>query len=239
MALGDRIEALSPESKAAFTRLFLARYLEPAFGTMSKAEIDVLVFSLLHQVGVIAGERTHYEIARDLRLTPARVRTLKMQMALRDAAQTEAVLHDRIVEAISALRFVKDGSLIQFGIEDPLLREDIVARLKTLGATADSSFNRELVRIQIDAFVDFMTALMPEERREAVRQALIAAGMPDDSLEAVLIGALEQLGKKVAGQAGDLVAKQAGELAGPAITAVLNAASGAVTAAWHEIFSLK
>jgi hypothetical protein len=239
MPLADLIEALTPDNQAKFVRNFLDRYLQPAFGATTKAEIDVLVFSLLHQIGVISSDRTHYEIARDLRITLTRVRSLKMQMALRDATQTEPVLHDRIIDTISSLRFAKDGSLIQFGIEDPLLREDIVARLKKLGATADSSFNRELVRIQLDAFVDFITDLMPDSRREVVRQSLIRAGMTDDSLRGVLIGALTQLGKKAAGAAGEVVAKQAGELAGPAIKALLKSAADTVTDAWHNIFSLE
>jgi hypothetical protein len=239
MALIDQIQALPAERQAEFVQTFLARYLEPAFGTPTKAEIDLLVFSLLHQMGLMRPERSHYEIARDLRITPTRVRTLKMQMALRDATQTDTALRERIIDTLSTLRFAKEGSLIQFGIEDPLLRGDIAARLKKLGATADSSFNRELVRIQLDAFVDFMADLLPDERREVVRQALIRAGMTDDSLKGVLIGALTQLGKKAAGAAGEVVAKQAGELAGPAIAALLKSAGEAVTTTWRRIFSLE
>jgi hypothetical protein len=162
-----------------------------------------------------------------------------MQILLRDGTQTDAALRDRIIQVISELRFVKDGSVIQFGVEDPLLREDVAARLKKLGATADSSFNRELVRIQLDAFVDFITDLMPEDRREIVREALIKAGMADSSVKGVLLGALAKLGVKVAGSAGQVIAKQAGELAGPAVKALLGSAAGAVTALWRDILRLE
>jgi len=238
MAAKQLIERIPKERRAEFAEKFLQRYLEPAFGTSSKAETDLLVFSLLHEVGAIASTRSQYEIARDLRITPMRVRSLKMQMELRDTTQTEDSLRARIVEALSRLRYAKDGDLIQFGIEDPLLREDIAARVKKLGATADSSFNRELVRIQIDAFVDFITDLMPEDRRELVRKALIKAGMKDTSLEGLLVDALRTLGKKAAGELGDEIAKQAAELAGPAIKDLLSSAGGIVTSTWKRVFQL-
>jgi hypothetical protein len=129
---------------------------------MTKTEIDVLVFSLLHDTRAFEGLPSQYEIARALRVTPARVRSLTMSMRLRDANQTEELLRSRIIEAISTSRFTKHGAVIEFGIEDPLLREDVAARLEKIGATTDSSFNREIIRIQRDAFVEFIADLMPE-----------------------------------------------------------------------------
>lgn len=239
MTHANLIETLSDDERAQFTSKFLERFLDPAFGSLSKSETDLLVFSLLHEVGAINHGMTQYRIARNLRITPTRVRSLTMQMELRDITQTEDSLRQRIVDIISRSRFVKNGSMIQFGIEDPLLREDIVERLKKLGATADSSFNRELVRIQLDAFVDFITDLLQEDRQKVVRKALLKAGMRDDSIKGMLKGALSELGKKVAGSAGEAVAEQAGKLAGQAIGALLGSAASEITGMWQRIFSIK
>src|SRR4030095_6296207 len=113
-------DLITKEKRAIFAERFLDRFLEPAFGTMTKTEIDVLVFSLLHDTRAFEGLPSQYEIARALRVTPARVRSLTMSMRLRDANQTEELLRSRIIEAISTSRFTKHGAVIEFGIEDPL-----------------------------------------------------------------------------------------------------------------------
>src|SRR5580704_2550840 len=106
MAKDDGTQALTDAQHARFARGFLERYLTPAFGSLTKSEIDLLVFSLLHEVGFVRPSDSQYEIARRLRVTPARVRSLTMQMQLRDATQTDASLVARIVECLSTARFV-------------------------------------------------------------------------------------------------------------------------------------
>lgn len=233
------LTALSADKRAEFAQKFIQRFIDPAFGSMSKAEIELLVFSLLHEIGAMEEANTQYEVARALRITPSRVRSLKMQMRLRDVRQTDDVLRQRIVECLSRSRFLKQGAAIEFGIEDPLVREDAVARLKLLGATADSSFNQELVRIQLEAFVDFIEQLLPPDRHELVRKALIKAGMEDTSLKGVLLGALGKLASKAAGAAGEQAAKQAAELAAPALKDLFGSAAGALTNRWKSILKLE
>lgn len=228
--------SLSQDQRAMFAEKFLKRYLDPSFGSMTKSEIDLLVFALLYEVGAIAETEPLYTVARNLRITSSRARALKMRVQLRDTTQTEENLRRRIVACLSQVRFAKDGTLIVFGVEDPLLQEDIAARLKKLGATADSSFNRELVRIQLDAFVDFIADLLPDDRHELVRKALVKAGMEDVSFKGVLLGALGKLGERVAGEAAGTLAKEAGEMAGSAIKSLFLSAEGALTSVWRRVF---
>jgi hypothetical protein len=231
----DWFLSIPRDQRAMFAERFVKRYLDPSFGSMTKSEIDLLVFSLLFEVGAIAQTESLYTIARHLRITPSRARTLKMRAQLRDTTQTEEHLRRRIVECLSHARFAKEGALVMFGVEDPLLQEDIGARLKKIGATADSSFNREIVRIQIDAFVDFIADLLPDDRRELVRKALIKAGMDDTSLKGVLLGALAKLADKIAGRAAGALAKEVGELAGAGIKVLFGSAEGAITATWKSL----
>jgi hypothetical protein len=70
--------------RACLAAGFLDRYLTPAFGSLTKSEVDLLVFSLLTEVGYLRPSDSQYDIARRLRVTPTRVRSLTMQMELRD-----------------------------------------------------------------------------------------------------------------------------------------------------------
>jgi len=230
------VSRMSDQSLKEFSRSFLVSYLEPAFGATSKFEIDLLVFRLMHQCEAIPAGATQYDVARLLQISPIRVRKLTMEMRLRDAALTDENLRGQIIKCLTRSKFTKDGSQIRFGVEDPLLREDIAARLKKVGATADSSFNREIVRIQIDAFVDFLDSLMPEDRKKTVQAALRKAGVEEKGLRGVLRGAIGKLGEKLAGKAGEVAADEIGDLVGPAIDDLFVAGSDAIVRSWKGLF---
>src|SRR5580704_1494175 len=237
MAKDDGTQALTDAQYARFARGFLDRCLTPAFGSLTKSELDLLVFSLLHEVGYLRPSDSQYDIARRLRVTPTRVRSLTMQMELRDTSQTEASLVSRIVDCLSTARFVKDGAMISFGVEDPLLSADIAARLKSLGAITDSSFNREIVKVPRDAFADLVSTLLPPDRRELVRKALIQAGVPDGSWKGVLRGALAKAAEKIAGAAGEEATKEIQDLAGPAIKDLFASVAKQITARWRGLLT--
>lgn len=229
--------SLSDRQKVAFAERVIDGYLDPAFGALPKTEIDLLIFSALHEAGAFGAETSPYEAARLLRITPSRLRALRMRMQLRDPTQTDASLNDRIIDAIGRVQFLKEGSVIQFGIEDPLVQEHLAAQLKRAGVFADTSFNREIVKLPLGAFVAFIESLLPEDRRELVRQALIKAGMEDTSLAGVLSGALGKVAEKIAGKAGEFALKELEGVVGPPIKSLFKGASEQVVATWKSVFS--
>jgi hypothetical protein len=153
----------------------LRRYLDPAFGALPKAEIDLLVFHMLYETGLVDADTPQYDIARQLRITPSRVRALTFQRELRDAQQTDDALKVRLVKCLTTTRFVREDSStrIVFGVEDPLLQADLTARLKKLMETPDYSFNREIVIVSSSAFPDLLNELLTDEQKEAVRKGLV------------------------------------------------------------------
>jgi len=105
-----------------------------------------------------------------------------------------------------------------FGVESPLMKEEIVARLKRRGVFADASFSRELVRLPVDAFVEFLDDIVSDDIKKAVHKALVQdKQLPDTSFKALAIGVLSTLGAKVAGEAGGDLLKAMGDKATAAI----------------------
>jgi hypothetical protein len=203
----DLIAAIT-EAKAAktFASAFVGGYLMPAFGARSKSEIDLLVFSCLIEAGVVDPTAPIYDIARAFNLSPARVRTLLFNWQLRSTAAS-VDLRESLVVALRLTRFAKDGTLLTFGVESPLLREEIVARLKRRGVFADSTFTREIVRLPVDAFVEFLDDVVDEGTTRELRKILLKdKQLPDRSFKALATGVLSKLGEKVAGKAGEAVA---------------------------------
>jgi len=217
MAIDIKAALSKPANAAKFTGAFIAAYMSPAFGTRSKTEIDLLVFASLIEAGAIDPEAPEYDIARALNITPTRVRNLILNWQLRSTS-AQGDLRGAIVEALKKTRFSNDGRLLTFGVESPLLKEEITARLKRKGVFSDASFSKELVKLPADAFVEFLDEIVDDETKKQVRLTLVKdKQIPDTSFKALATGLLVALGKKAAGEAGgalaDKLAKPAAEKA--------------------------
>jgi hypothetical protein len=225
MAIDIKAALSKPANAAKFTGAFIAAYMSPAFGARSKIEIDLLVFASLIEAGAIDPEAPEYDIARALNITPARVRNLILNWQLR-STPAEGDLRTAIVRALKKTRFSNDGKLLTFGIESPLLKEEITARLKRKGVFPDASFSKELVKLPADAFVEFVDEIVDDDTKKQVRETLIKdKQIPDIGFKALATGVLVTLGKKAAGEAGGVVvgklAKSAGEKAAGFIMGLL------------------
>jgi hypothetical protein len=204
--------ALAKSSNAVkFCDLFVNGYMSPAFGARSKSEIDLLVFICLVEAKTIDPEAPTYDIARALNITPSRVRSLIFNWQLRTTAK-DSDLKPQLVAALKKTRYSSDGTLLTFGVESPLLKEEITARLKSKGVYSDSSFAKEILRLPVDAFVEFLDDIVDDDTKKSVRETLVKdKQLPDKSFKALATGVLSKLGEKVAGKAGEAIA---GELVG-------------------------
>jgi hypothetical protein len=211
MANDIKTALADPNNSAAFAMGFLDGYLTPAFGARSKSETDLLVFGCLVTAKAIDPEGPIYDIARALNITPTRARGLVMNWELRTMSSQED-LRKALVGVLQHTRFSKDGTYLTFGVESPLVREEIVARLKRKGVFPDASFARELVRLPVEAFVDFLDDILDPKVKAAVKKTLITdKQLPDRSFKALATGVLMKLGEKVAGKAGEVVAGAIGD----------------------------
>lgn len=197
-----KIEKLSQDIKLAFADLFLEEYLKPAFGAKSKTEIDILVFTGLINSGALPAKTPIYEIARSLNITPSRARTLLLNWQLRSAG-TELDLKKEIVDLLKKTRFAKDNNYLTFGIENPLLKEDIIARLKKKGIYADATFSREIVRLTVDAFIEFVKEFVDADNYKKIQDRLVKDKLREDlSFKGLTKAFLSKIGEKAAGKIG-------------------------------------
>ena len=213
MGLDIKAALADPAKATIFAERIATAYLDPAFGAHSKTEIDLLVFDALVRASVVDPEGPIYDISRAFNITTARARNLVLNWQLR-STDREADLRSALVRALQKTRFAKDGTLLTFGIESPLLREDIAARLKLMGVFADDTFSREIIRLPVDAFVDFLASLVDDKTKEEFRKRLVKGKqLADTSFKGVATGVIGKIGEKVMG-------KVAEDLAGVAVDAV-------------------
>ncbi|MFW2346730.1 MAG: hypothetical protein ACN4EU_15700 [Brevundimonas mediterranea] len=187
------------ERAGAFTRHIIEGYLDPAFGSRSKAEIDLLIFTALVKSGAIDPNGPIYAIARAFNITPGRARTLVLNWQLRDETY-RGELTDKLRTALSRTKFGNDGSYLAFGIESPLLKEEIVARLKADGVFADATFSKDIVRLPVEAFVEFLDDLVDDAvKAQFVAELVLGRQIADRSFKGIMKGVLGKMASKVGG----------------------------------------
>jgi hypothetical protein len=203
----DIREALKDPAKATlFAEYFAEGYLAPAFGARSKSEIDLLVFTALIKSGAIDPAGPVYKLARTFNITPTRVRTLIFNWQLRDPSLRSDLSAD-LRTALQRTRFSKDGTFLTFGIESPLLKEEVIARLKSMGVFADASFARDIVRMPVEAFVEFLDELIdPATKKAFIDRLTKDKQLKDKSFKSIAGGVLAKLGEKIAGEVGKEIA---------------------------------
>jgi hypothetical protein len=236
MAIDIQAVLSKPSNAAKFAAGFVQEYMSPAFGARSKTEIDLLVFSCLIKAGAIDPEAPAYDIARALNITPARVRSLVLNWQLR-TTPAQGDLRAAIVDALKRTRFSNDGRLLTFGVESPLLREDITARLKRKGVFPDASFSKELVKLPAEAFVEFLDEIVDDDTKRQVKTTLVKdKQIPDTGFKAIATSLLVKLGKKAAGEAGGALAEKiAKPAADKAVSFVMGLLTGDVRAATKSL----
>ena len=213
----NKLDELDSEDvKTAFKEL-LEGYLTPAFGSISKRDLDILLFIKLQKLGIFKKNPEIYELVSELKVTRAKARNLLYESKLRQTNTAE--LDQELKEILKTPIFLKDNDKIGIEIDNPYLIDHLRAKLKKLKHITDGSFSPELVRLTTDAFVSLFESYLPEDSKDEIKQAFIEIGAEaDTSLKGMLKGAFKKLGSKIADEAGGQVAESVGEFLGPVIS---------------------
>lgn len=155
---------------AAFSRDFAQVYFGQAMGSLPKTEIDLLIFTLLIDLGVISADGSVFAIARALNITPAKARNLLFRYQLRHIDTPSG--DQMVATTLAKTNFSVDDKRLSFGIESPLVRAIIDSKLKECGVFADLSLSGEILRVPLDQFDQFIELLMGKEEAKKLEKAL-------------------------------------------------------------------
>ena len=177
---------------ANFARSFLSSYLTPALGVLSKTEVDLLVFSRLVEARAIDPDGPSFTIVRTLNITPQRVKSLLFQYQLRNVSEAET--DAAILRALNKARYRKDGSDLAFGIESPLVRTALAAKMREQGVFADISLSGDILRVSPEQFGDVIAALLPSDLAKALAKKLKKHGVDESAVR----NAVKRMGSSIA-----------------------------------------
>jgi hypothetical protein len=207
--LKDVRDALQDEKLAAeFGRRFINAYAATAFGALPKTEVDLQVFSILVQLGVIEINRASYRIARALNITPTKARMLLFQYQLRNISEEDTDY--QIMIAITTARYWKDGDKLSFGVTSPLVKAAVSAKMEERGVFADVSLSGNILRVDPGRFGAVLASLVSDSQANRVVELLKDQKLVDDK---TLRAALEKKGSDLASKLFDTATEKGAEKA--------------------------
>lgn len=169
---------LTEEQKAQFFDVFWKAWSSNGFGTLTKKDSELLIFGCLKRAFGSAGPGSNYGWARLLRLTPSRIKSMRLEAHLRfghlfgesDLSDTERFFKDfAVLQSVDIRGLNTSGNLdevtLSFAVEDPVVQMVIENDLKSIGSYLDFHRNREIIRLKL---TDFFKLVASEVEREAV-----------------------------------------------------------------------
>jgi hypothetical protein len=202
------------KAKSALLKIF-ENYLNPAFGALPKRENEIIMFQTLQELKIYDKNPDLYSIVSSLRVTRSKARTLLYESNLRN----EQDLDQELVEALKTPVLLKDNDKICIEIDNPLLIDYIKHILRSLGHITDGSFSPDIVRLTPIAYKHLLNNKLNSVSTKELNAALIKCGATTKvSLNTLLKGTLQIVGKKVAGEAGHATGELIGDYLSDLIT---------------------
>lgn len=167
---------LKIEQKKAFGEKFVERYLAHGFGSMTKAEVDILVFHLLSDSEKIK-DKSNYHVANLLQIAESKVKSLRLSAALKyeQANHKEVLLKivSRITSEMENPEFV--SGQIRITIENPVEKRELEHAIKSVGRNIEHGLNKEILHISPIALFELVVSNLenPEKEFENIIQAQI------------------------------------------------------------------
>jgi hypothetical protein len=196
----DRPE-IEPAKAAELLSEFLNFYGRPSFGSPSKRDIDVQVFSMLRKLAWVTESNSLFEIADSLKVTRGKARSLLFDFDVRRTDEERGSAVTLIKNALIGLSPTKDGDYFVFEVESPYTQAILRERVRKIGHVSDTSFNTSLVRMSSSAIIDLIDDVLTLDEKKAVKKALRKAGSKAESFRDVISDALKSIPKKLTGGA--------------------------------------
>lgn len=151
-----------------FSKEFLSKYLESGFGSLSKHDIDLLVYHILSKKTQFLKNKTIYEQSNLLKITERKVKNIQLEAYLKFEQKKSKENLNTVLEEINSggIKPEIENGRIRFLLDSPILKREIENSIKLLGHVVDYSFNKDVVSIKIVPFISAIKSIQQERGEE-------------------------------------------------------------------------
>lgn len=166
----EKINKLDPKKAKEMLVAIYTQHLTPSFGSISKREIDIVMFSNLVDAEIWGSNPNPYDVVRDLKVTKAKAKSLLYEYNLRKSS--DKTLTEQMVQLLETplLDKIVTSRKIGVEVENPLLKEHIRNILKKLGYITDTSFNNDILYMSFEAYSDLFYRYSSLDEKQAQKR---------------------------------------------------------------------
>lgn len=190
-----------------FGRDFIGHLRDRGLGNIPKRELDVLILHLLERHSSLAA-LSNGQAAVALRVPDSRVRSLRLEAALRYAPDLRQEFRLRLVTLLERSKLRVASDQVELVIEDAFTRSMLLSELKAQGSAGDWSFNSEIIRVGVEPLLEVLVNAIPDDDLAKVKSRLGATTVGHARKEAkdALRRVFEKLKERATGGVADLAA---------------------------------
>lgn len=144
--------------------IFVDNYLNRGFGSMNKNDFEVMIFYYLLQKKF--QNKSNYDISIELRIPESKIRRLRYEAELKYGSTDTNLYANKFERLLAKSILKKNGSCVLFNVEDVQLRKYLDSILKKGGRFSDTSFNSEIISIDIDDLEFLLKTIWPDNWKE-------------------------------------------------------------------------
>ena len=164
-------EYINDDKHSDFASLFLERYFSRGFGSMTKNDIEVMIFDLMTRYGSISTQ-SNFDISCLLKIPEAKVKRLRYEASIRYGNHDVNKFKEDFYIIISKAEYIADKDNIKFSVEDKFIRMRIHSELKKLNAFADIGNNSEIIVVDKELFGKLLNKLYIEENAKLFEEKI-------------------------------------------------------------------
>lgn len=204
----NHIEKLESKEAGKILKEIMKVYLERGFGVMNKTEFETLLYYVFKKNELLTGKC--FDDSLKLQITETKARKLiyesQIRYEKREKDDFEAYLRKSLGKHLKNAHFVKNkaNNEIRFAIEDKYLRVALNAKLRECDYFADTSFNKDIVSLNKEAFEQMIKSLVPNFDRDVVLGKLNAVTLTDEIKKGEIKTIIGEFAKIVISEASNL-----------------------------------
>jgi hypothetical protein len=146
-----------------FLRKFLELYIRNGYGSLPKRETELALLDLMIKFRQEWRDAppNAFQLARGLRISQSRARSLLDEIAYRDETKTDDWCREELRAALLKAEKVKSDSWVQLQLDDGLVRDFAVAEVRKGYGIVDTSFNSAIIKLSGEKFAALVLESMP------------------------------------------------------------------------------
>lgn len=189
-------------------------YFDKGFGVMNKTEIEILLYQAFRKHGLLEGKC--FNDSLKLQIPEAKARKLiyesQVKYGNRNENELESYLRKSVGDCLTHAFFVKNNKEVRFAVEDKYIRVALNAKLRANNYFTDTSFNKDIISLDEEAFIKMVSLLVPNYQKEVVLEKLTAVELTAETKEKGVKDIVVEFIKEMMVQGSLEALKQVGEL---------------------------